>query len=220
MKEVGEGRCRRGKWLSVLNFTGEILNFFPLNVILPTIKAWIGCGTFIEIFHRDLDLAFCRPFCFGGLFSRGHCLLQHWWLIIWQFLCVIDAISQQHVNSTSEKTSYTNHISIQETIWNLTLLFSVINVRCWSCMTIFSQWYKLFKPFSTEYLLCVVKYKLYGVERRNPTKVKHVHFFLSFHLPLAFMLSMFNVVCEKWCINNILNYLSESEIVSEWWINQ
>ena len=39
VKEVGEGRCRRGKWLSVLNFTGEILNFFPLNVILPTIKA-------------------------------------------------------------------------------------------------------------------------------------------------------------------------------------
>ena len=39
VKEVGEGRCRRGKWLSVLNFTGEILNFFPLNVILPTIIA-------------------------------------------------------------------------------------------------------------------------------------------------------------------------------------
>ena len=39
VKEVGEERCRRGKWLSVLNFTGEILNFFPLNVILPTIKA-------------------------------------------------------------------------------------------------------------------------------------------------------------------------------------
>ena len=59
--------------------------------------------------------------------------------------------------------------------------------------------------------MCVVKYKLYGVERRNPTKVKHVHFFLSFHLPLAFMLSMFNVVCEKWCINQSINVYSSKQ---------
>ena len=35
----------------------------------------------IEIFLRDLDLAFRRPFRYSGLCSHRHCLLQQRWLI-------------------------------------------------------------------------------------------------------------------------------------------
>ena len=41
----------------------------------------IGWGMFIEIFLRVLDLAFRRPFCYDGLHSPRHCLLQQRWLI-------------------------------------------------------------------------------------------------------------------------------------------
>ena len=34
-----------------------------------------------QIFLRNVDLAFRRPFCFSGLRSPCHCLLQQWWLI-------------------------------------------------------------------------------------------------------------------------------------------
>ena len=37
----------------------------------------IGWGMSIEIFLRELDLAFRRAFCYGGLRSPRHCLLQH-----------------------------------------------------------------------------------------------------------------------------------------------
>ena len=37
--EVAGGKCLRGKWLSVLNVTGEIFNRSPLKVVLVTIKA-------------------------------------------------------------------------------------------------------------------------------------------------------------------------------------
>ena len=37
--EVAGGKCLRGKWLSVLNVTGEIFNCSPMKVGLVAIKA-------------------------------------------------------------------------------------------------------------------------------------------------------------------------------------
>ena len=37
--EVAGGKCWRGKWQSVLKFTGEIFNRFPMKVIFATVKA-------------------------------------------------------------------------------------------------------------------------------------------------------------------------------------
>ena len=37
--EVAGGKCLRGKWLSVLNVTGEIFNCSQMKVVLVTIKA-------------------------------------------------------------------------------------------------------------------------------------------------------------------------------------
>ena len=37
--EVAGGKCLRGKWLSVLNVTGEIFNRSQMKVVLVTIKA-------------------------------------------------------------------------------------------------------------------------------------------------------------------------------------
>ena len=37
--EVAEEKCWRGKWQSVLKFTGEIFNRFPMKVIFATVKA-------------------------------------------------------------------------------------------------------------------------------------------------------------------------------------
>ena len=37
--EVVGGKCWRGFWLSVLNITGEIINCFPIHVLLVTINA-------------------------------------------------------------------------------------------------------------------------------------------------------------------------------------
>ena len=48
---------------------------FPMKVIFAT----------VNIFLRDLDPAFHRPVCYGGLHSLRHCILQQlavgWWLI-------------------------------------------------------------------------------------------------------------------------------------------
>ena len=78
--EVAGGKCWRGFWLSALNITGEIFNQFPMKVIFLTIKAeekeYVFSKAKIEIYLRDLDLAFCRPFCYCGLHSRCHCILQ------------------------------------------------------------------------------------------------------------------------------------------------
>ena len=64
--EVAGEKCWRGKWQSVLKFTGEIFNRFPMKVIFAT----------VNIFLRDMDPAFHRPVCYGGLHSLRHCLLQ------------------------------------------------------------------------------------------------------------------------------------------------
>ena len=37
--EVDGEKCWRGKWQSVLKFTGEIFNRFPMKVIFATVKA-------------------------------------------------------------------------------------------------------------------------------------------------------------------------------------
>ena len=37
--EVAGEKCWRGKWQSVLKFTGEIFNRFPMKVIFATVKA-------------------------------------------------------------------------------------------------------------------------------------------------------------------------------------
>ena len=37
--EVAGGKCWRGKWQSVLKFTGEVFNQFPMKVIFATVKA-------------------------------------------------------------------------------------------------------------------------------------------------------------------------------------
>ena len=37
--EVAGEKCWRGKWQSVLTFTGEIFNRFPMKVIFATVKA-------------------------------------------------------------------------------------------------------------------------------------------------------------------------------------
>ena len=37
--EVAGQKCWRGKWQSVLTFTGEIFNRFPMKVIFATVKA-------------------------------------------------------------------------------------------------------------------------------------------------------------------------------------
>ena len=37
--EVAGQKCWRGKWQSVLTFTGEIFNWFPMKVIFATVKA-------------------------------------------------------------------------------------------------------------------------------------------------------------------------------------
>ena len=78
--EVAGGICLRQRWRIVLCLTGEIFNCFPMKVILATGKVKESDGNVfsakIEIFLRDLDLAFHRPFCYAGLFNPGHCLLQ------------------------------------------------------------------------------------------------------------------------------------------------
>ena len=78
--EVAGGICLRQRWRIVLCLTGEIFNCFPMKVILATGKVKESDGNVfsakIEIFLRDLDLAFHRPFCYAGLCSPGHCLLQ------------------------------------------------------------------------------------------------------------------------------------------------
>ena len=76
--EVAGGKCWRGFWLSALNVTGEIFNQFQMNIIFVAmkLKLRITSKANIEIYLRDLDLAFCRPFCYGGLLSPRHCLLQ------------------------------------------------------------------------------------------------------------------------------------------------
>ena len=56
-----EGKCWRGFWLRALCVTGEMFKSFPMVV---------------TIFLRELDLAVRRPFCYGGLCSPRHCLLQ------------------------------------------------------------------------------------------------------------------------------------------------
>ena len=58
--EVAGVKCWKGFGLSVLTTTGEIFTFSAKT----------------EIFLRDLDLAYCRPFCYSGLHSLRHCLLQ------------------------------------------------------------------------------------------------------------------------------------------------
>ena len=63
--EVAGGRCWRGFWQSLLCITGEIFKSF----------ATARCSK-LEIFLRELDLAFRRPFCYGGLRSRRRCPLQ------------------------------------------------------------------------------------------------------------------------------------------------
>ena len=78
--EVAGGICWRQKWRIVLCLTGEIFNCFPMKVILATGKVKESAvnvfSSKIEIFLRDLDLAFHRPFGFAGLCGPGHCLLQ------------------------------------------------------------------------------------------------------------------------------------------------
>ena len=78
--EVAGGICWRQKWRIGLCLTGEIFNCFPMKVILATGKVKESDGNVfsakIEIFLRDLDLAFHRPSCYAGLYSPGHCLLQ------------------------------------------------------------------------------------------------------------------------------------------------
>ena len=73
--EVAGGKCWRGKWLSVLNVTGGIFNCSPMVVVFIIIKAENFCSE-AKKFIRNLDLAFCRPYCFGGLCSHRRCLLQ------------------------------------------------------------------------------------------------------------------------------------------------
>ena len=70
------GKCWRRKCQSALCFTGEISNRFPRKVMFATIQV-VSWGISIEIYLRELDLAFRRAFCYGGLRSPRHCLLQH-----------------------------------------------------------------------------------------------------------------------------------------------
>ena len=76
--EVAGGKCWRGFWLSALNVIGEIFNQFPMNIIFVAmkLKLRITSKANIKIYLRDLDLAFHRPFCYDGLCSPRHCLLQ------------------------------------------------------------------------------------------------------------------------------------------------
>ena len=76
--EVYGGKCWRQKWQTGLKFTGEIFNRFPMKVIFATVKAsqYVFSQAKMEIFLRDLDPAFRRPFRYGGLHSLRRCLLQ------------------------------------------------------------------------------------------------------------------------------------------------
>ena len=67
--EVARGKCWRGFWLSALCVTGEISNRFPMKIMSVT----VSCS---KIFLRELDFAFRRPFCYGGLRSRRLCPLH------------------------------------------------------------------------------------------------------------------------------------------------
>ena len=74
--EVAGAKCWRGKWLSVLRFTGKIFKNFP-NLQLSKLRNQLEmCHQQKEIFLRDLDPSLRRPFCYGGLCNPGHCLLQ------------------------------------------------------------------------------------------------------------------------------------------------
>ena len=63
-------KCWKGFWLSLLKATGEISNEAHI----------FNCQGFSEakitIFLRDLDPAFCRPFCYGGLRNPRNYVLQ------------------------------------------------------------------------------------------------------------------------------------------------
>ena len=75
--EVAGGKCWKQKWLKVLCFAGEICSMQVIQLSKPRNLQSNMLKAKIEIFPRDLDPAFGRPFCYGGLRSRGHCLLQH-----------------------------------------------------------------------------------------------------------------------------------------------